>query len=125
MMCHNIRFNGVMWKNIPKLSILPLLILSTAYIAIKTKRHIYCLQRSCSVLFTKRTTLNTELNDLSKIICLRKTLVSVERISVYKVIENLVEHGRHFVCLSFSTKFSETLYCLPCLYTNDIINLLP
>ena len=34
---------------------------------------------------------NTELNDLRKIICLRKTKVSVERISVHKVIENLVE----------------------------------
>ena len=32
-------------------------------------------------------------NDLRKIICLRKTLVSVERISVYKVTENLVEDG--------------------------------
>ena len=36
-----------------------------------------------------------ELNDLRKIICLRKNLsfCSVERISVYKVIENLMEHG--------------------------------
>ena len=34
---------------------------------------------------------NTELDDLRKMICLRKTSISVERISVYKVIENLVE----------------------------------
>ena len=48
-------------------------------------------------------TYNTELNDLNKIICLRKISVSVERISVYKVIENLAEHGKH--CLPCSTKF--------------------
>ena len=30
---------------------------------------------------------NTELNDLRKVICLRKTSVSVERISVYKAIK--------------------------------------
>ena len=47
--------------------------------------------------------------------CLRKTLVSVERISVYKVNENLVEHA----------KFSMILYCLPCFYSNDVIDLLP
>ena len=38
--------------------------------------------------------LNTELNDLRKMICLGKTEVFVERMSVDKVIENLVEHGR-------------------------------
>ena len=37
-----------------------------------------------------------ELNDLRKNICLRKTKVSVESSSVYKVIENLVEHGTKF-----------------------------
>ena len=53
---------------------------------------------------------NTELHDLRKIICLRKSEVSGERISVCNVIENLVEHGIH---------------CLPCSYTNDVINILP
>ena len=50
----------------------------------------------------------TELNDLRKIICLRKSEVSVERISVCNVIGNLVEHGIH---------------CLPYSYTIDIINM--
>ena len=49
-----------------------------------------------------------ELNDLRKIICFKKSEVSVERISVCNVIENLAKHGRH---------------CLPCSYTNDIIEL--
>ena len=31
--------------------------------------------------------------------------------------------GRH--CLPCSTKFSRTLYCLPCFYANDVIDLLP
>ena len=52
---------------------------------------------------------NTELNVLRKIICLRKSEVSVERLSVCNVIENLVEHG---IC------------CLPCSYINDIIDML-
>ena len=52
----------------------------------------------------------TELNDLRKIICLRKYEVSGERISVCNVIKNLVEHGIHY---------------LPCSYTNDVINILP
>ena len=52
---------------------------------------------------------NTELNVLRKIICLRKSEVSVERLSVCNVTENLVEHG---------------IYCLPCSYINDIINML-
>ena len=43
--------------------------------------------------------------DLRKIICLRKSEVYVERISVCNVIENVEEHGIH---------------CLPCSYTNDI-----
>ena len=37
---------------------------------------------------------DSELNDLRKIICLRKYDVSVERISVCNVIVNLVEHSR-------------------------------
>ena len=37
---------------------------------------------------------NTELKDLRKIICLPKSEVSVETISVCNVIENLTEHGR-------------------------------
>ena len=41
----------------------------------------------------------------------------------YKIIENLVAHGRH--CLPSSPKFSMTLYCLPCFFTNDVIDLLP
>ena len=51
---------------------------------------------------------NMELTDLRIIICLRKSEVSVERISVCNVTENLAEHGRH---------------CLPCSYTNDVINM--
>ena len=50
-----------------------------------------------------------ELNDLRIIICLRKSEVTVERISVCNVIEKLLGHGIH---------------CLPCSYTNDIINML-
>ena len=41
------------------------------------------------------------------IICLRESEVSIKRISVCIVTENLVEHGSH---------------CLPCSYTNDIID---
>ena len=37
---------------------------------------------------------DSELNDLRKIICLRKYDVSVERILVCNVIVNLVEHSR-------------------------------
>ena len=37
-------------------------------------------------------TKNTELNDLRKII-LAKKKISVERVSVYIIVENLVEHG--------------------------------
>ena len=47
---------------------------------------------------------NAELNDLRKIICLRKSEVSVERISACDVNENLVEHGIH--CLPWSFKLS-------------------
>ena len=51
---------------------------------------------------------NLELNDLRIIICLRKSEVPVERISVCNLIENGVEHGIH---------------CLPCSYTNEVINM--
>ena len=40
------------------------------------------------------------------IICLRKSKVTVERVSVYNVIEKLMEHGLH---------------CLPRSYTNDVL----
>ena len=53
---------------------------------------------------------NMELNDLRIIICLRKSEVTVERISVCNVTEKLLEHGIH---------------SLPCSYTIDIIDLLP
>ena len=36
---------------------------------------------------------NTKLNDLRKNICLRKSEVSVERLSVCNVIENLAEYS--------------------------------
>ena len=49
------------------------------------------------------------LNGLRIIICLRKSEITVERISVCNVIEKLMEHG---------------IYCLLCCYTNDIIDLL-
>ena len=55
--------------------------------------------------------LNTKLNELRNFICLSKSEVSVERISVCDVTKNLIEHGIH---------------CLPCSYTctNGIINML-
>ena len=53
---------------------------------------------------------NTEISDLRKIIRLRKSEVTVERISVCYDIEKMMEHGIH---------------CLPCSYTNEIIDLLP
>ena len=37
--------------------------------------------------------LNTEINDLRKIICLRKSDIFVKRIAVYNAIKQLVEHG--------------------------------
>ena len=49
---------------------------------------------------------NTELKDWRINICLRKSEVIVERISVCNVIKKLMEHG---IC------------CLPCSYTNDVI----
>ena len=49
-------------------------------------------------------------NDLRKIICLREALVSVERISSYKVIENFVEHDLPCSAeFSFMTILSATL----------------
>ena len=48
-----------------------------------------------SAIFTKETTFNTELNDLRKTISLRKSYVSVARISVRNVIENYAEHDIH------------------------------
>ena len=57
---------------------------------------------------------NTKLNDWRKIIYLRKTYVSVERISVYTVTENL------YGALPCFIKFSMTLCCLPCFNTNDV-----
>ena len=51
-----------------------------------------------------------ELTDLKKIICLRKSEESAERISVCNVSEKLMEHGN---------------LCLPCFFTNDVKDLLP
>ena len=56
----------------------------------------------------------TELKDFIKTICLKKSQVSAESISVCYVIENSVEHGRH--CLPCY---------LPCCYINDVIDLSP
>ena len=53
--------------------------------------------------------LDRGINDLRKGMCLRKSEVSDERISVCYVIEKLLEHDIH---------------CLPCSYTKDIIDLL-
>ena len=44
---------------------------------------------------------NTKLNVLIKIICLRKSEVSVERISVCNVVENLAEHSIHSTMLLY------------------------
>ena len=44
---------------------------------------------------------NTKLNVLIKIICFRKSEVSVERISVCNVIENLAEHSIHSTMLLY------------------------
>ena len=53
---------------------------------------------------------NTELNNLRIIICLRKSEVTVKRISVCKAIEKMMEHG---------------IQCLPCSFINDVIDLFP
>ena len=44
---------------------------------------------------------NTELNDLRIIICLRKSEVTVEKISVCNAIEKLMEHCIDFVMLLY------------------------
>ena len=66
----------------------------------------------CSVLHSPAihhsSTYKTELNNLGKVICLRKSEASVGRISVCYGIENLAEHGIH---------------CLPGSYNNDVINM--
>ena len=63
------------------------------------------------VKLTMLLTTNTEINDLRKIICLRKSEVNVKRKqNSINVIEKFVEHGIH---------------CLQCPYTNDGIDLLP
>ena len=64
--------------------------------------------RHIGLLF--KTVFNTELHDLRKIICLRKSEVSVERISVCNVIANLAEHGIH---------------CPSCSFSDDVINCSP
>ena len=54
-------------------------------------RNMYAIKFKChSALCSpgNKTMSNTELNDLEKIVCLRKSGVSVERISVYNAIEN-------------------------------------
>ena len=56
-----------------------------------------CFCTECTVVTlnieTVERTYNTELNDLKKIICLRKSEVSVVRISICYVVENLAEQG--------------------------------
>ena len=47
---------------------------------------------------------------IEKVICLRKSEVSVERISVCNVDENLAKHGIH---------------CQPCSYTNGVTDMSP
>ena len=53
---------------------------------------------------------NTELNNWRNIIRLGKSEVSVERISVCYVTENMPEHGKQ---------------CLACCHTNDATDILP
>ena len=58
----------------------------------------YLSGKSCSFCLTCATVVSlcrdkTELNDLRKITCSRKSEVSVERISVCGVIETLMKHG--------------------------------
>ena len=48
------------------------------------------------VLAKRSYILNTEWNDLRKIICLRQSYISVGRSSVYKVTENLLELARQY-----------------------------
>ena len=51
-----------------------------------------------------------ELNEFRITIYLRRSEVSIERVSACNANENLMEHGLH---------------CLPCYETNDVIYLLP
>ena len=71
----------------------------------------YCDQKYCSVHlpFLRMLYFKTELNDLRKIIRLRKSEVFVEKNSVCNVTENLAEHG---------------IYCLPFSSISDVINML-
>ena len=55
-------------------------------------------------------TYNTKLSYLRKIICLRKSDIFVEKISVPNINENLAEYGKQ---------------CLPSIDANDVINLIP
>ena len=59
---------------------------------------------------SSKTKKQNELNDLRKIICLRKSEVSIEKNTVCKVTENQAEHGIH---------------SLPCSYISNVINMLP
>ena len=64
----------------------------------------------CSVrLGAAEGTFNTKLNDLRKKFWLRKSEVTVERISVCNVFENLAEHG---------------IYYLPCSVTKYVTDML-
>ena len=60
---------------------------------------------SCRITLLKLTNLRIHV-----IICLRKPEVTVERILVCNVIEQMMEHG---------------IDCFSCSYTNDVINMLP
>ena len=60
-------------------------------------RYVYCIH-------------NTKFNDLRIIIYLRRSGVTVERISVCNGTEKFMEYG---------------IYCLPCSYTKGVIDLLP
>ena len=70
-----------------------------------------CVNTELTILLHNYTVcmLKTESNDFRKIICLRKSEVSDERISVCNLTENLAEHGIHY---------------LPCSYTNNVIDML-
>ena len=59
-------------------------------------------------MISKSATDGIHVDDFRNIICLRKYEVSVERISVCNITENLVEYG---------------IRCLPCSYTNDVIDM--
>ena len=60
--------------------------------------------------FSKRGYIYQSGGIITWVVSLRKPEVSVERISICDVTENLVEHG---------------IYCLSCSYTNDGINMIP